>query len=647
MPADPHRHRGGFVGDLSDEVVDEPHPVGQRPQQPTPDGFGRPCRACVGTGSGQRRERVEGERRAENRGLPEQLDDLLVGGVDAVGDDVAQRARHGHGDVVGAWHARGSGGAQQLGDEQRRPAGPAVQPGGVVACAGTADELGDGLDVERAQLDPAGGHRAQRLGGRPGALLGDDDQHRPRACVGGPLTHREQQGADGGPAGVVGVLDGDEHGAGRGEPGEEPGEGVEGPAVFELGVGPLVVGGGDEVPDLGDQLRERTQPGAREGEDVGRVDAAQRGPDQLHERFEVERAFRLVAGDRQHERTAAALLVGEAVDERAAPDAAVPGDDDQAGGAVGGAGPLPAQDVELGVAADDRLRRDGGVAVGGGGATQLVEEGAGGGRRVAAELLGDRGREGLVGGERVGGPAGAHQPGHDEAARLLVEGVGVECGGGDVDGDVGRPEFESGCGPADPGAVPVAGDAAADVGDPAVGLLARQRHVGGEHPGGELGTGGGDGEPAVSQFELGALDALDRLGEVGGQVGGDEPVAGGGAVDAFAAECAAEPADEGGDVAVGPLGRIAFPHGVDEVADGDELSRALREDGQDTPCLPDGHGVGGSALYGERTEQAQPQVGPGHARTVPGSRGVTGRATVYYSGRTPPMMKSGPASRDP
>ncbi|GAA4875123.1 hypothetical protein GCM10023403_47420 [Pseudonocardia benzenivorans] len=71
------------------------------------------------------------------------------------------------------------------------------------------------------------------------------------------------------------------------------------------------------------------------------------------------------------------------------------------------------------------------------------------------------------------------------------------------------------------------------------------------------------------------------------------------------------------------LRRRLLPEGFDEHPDGDELAGPLGQHGERAPGLADGHDHGLLALYGERAEQAQPQVGPGHARTLSGSQDVT------------------------
>ncbi|GAY07425.1 hypothetical protein TOK_3333 [Pseudonocardia sp. N23] len=612
VPGDADRlgHRG--VGDLADDVVAEPEALALGDDQARPQRPARAPRAVLDVEPAQLGHVVEGEGHAEHGALREEQRDRLAGVLDASGDRVLQRGR----DRYPAARRRRRRLAQQLGEEQRRSASPGQQLVGVVAGAGPLDEDADVGVGERTQVDAAR-DVAQDVGDRlvlRGAL-GEDD-HRAAAL---PVPGQQVQGLERRGAGVLHVLDDQQHRLAGREPHDEARERVEAAAVFELGRRPGVGRLADDAHQLGHQLGERADAVARDLPHLRGRHPVHDGADRLHERLQVQRPLGLEAVDAQDEPTGATRLGGEGGDQGALADAGLAGDDGQCRAARGGAFPQLAQHGQLGVAADDGLDpvgdADVGLArgmvdrVGALGAQHRQEQGLRGGGGVASELLGHRDAQRAVGDERRAGTPGPLVAEHDGAAGLLVERVVPQGRGGDLDGRVERAELDGGGAPADPGAAEQPFHRPAQCVDPGAVVFAREGDVGVEELRGVLGARRRQGAAAVGELELRRLDEVDGLVEVDRDVVGDEPVAGGGPVDAFLADRLAQPADESGDVAVGPFrGLVVVPEGVDQRAHGDELAATFGEHGECPPRLPGGDGARESALDREGAEQANAQA---------------------------------------
>jgi hypothetical protein len=115
VPAHPHRLGDELVGDPADDVVGEPDALALRGQQAPAHRPVHPGRAVLDVEPGERGQVVEGERRAEHRGLGQEVGDGVARVVQPRGDRLGQR--RGHRRWVGG--AGVGGETQQLGEEER------------------------------------------------------------------------------------------------------------------------------------------------------------------------------------------------------------------------------------------------------------------------------------------------------------------------------------------------------------------------------------------------------------------------------------------------------------------------------------------------------------------------------------------------
>ena len=255
-----------------------------------------------------------------------------------------------------------------------------------------------------------------------------------------------------------------------------------------------------------------------------------------------------------------------------------------------------------------------------------------GGRGVAAEQLGHRTAQRTVGHQRGPGPPGAVVGEHDGAARLLVDGVLAQHDGGDLDRGVVRAHLARGGAPAHAGPAQPPPDVAAQVAYPGILPLTGQRNVGLEQLRGLLGARAGQRVVALRELVLCGRDQLGGSDEIDLDVLGGQPVRGCAALDAVAAQCPAQAADQRGDVAVGPLGCGDVPQRVDERLHRHELPAADREHGEHPSGLSGRQRCRQLALDGQRAEQAQPQVRRAHEPTLP-TIGPGRDRDIHYSER--------------